>query len=70
MKIKIIQMGALGPQFDNLQPGTEHEIITPPEGATRNSEKSVWVMGNGEPVMVFTKGRDKEAVILGNPDDL
>lgn len=53
MKIKIIHCGAFGPQFENLKPGTVHEVIEPPKG--QNDKRGWWVMGVGEPVLVLTR---------------
>lgn len=51
-KIKIKTCGAFGRQFVNLVSGSEHEVVTPPEGY-QNDHTGVWVMGVGEPVKVL-----------------
>ena len=53
MKIKITKCEAFGKHFDNLTPGSIHEVIDCPfldEGEI----EGVWVMGVGEPVKVLT----------------
>jgi hypothetical protein len=52
-KIKIIHCDAFGPQFKNLIPNSEHDVVEPPS-YYKNDEKGVWVMGVGEPVKVLT----------------
>lgn len=51
-RIQIIHCHAYGPQFKNLTPNSQHDIITPPKGY-RNFEGGVWVLGVGEPVKVL-----------------
>lgn len=53
-KIKITYCHANGKVFENLTPGSEHEIVTPPKGY-KNYEGGVWVMGVGEPVKVLNE---------------
>lgn len=50
-QIKITKCEAVGPQFANLIPGSQHDIIDPPAGYGSNG--GVWVMGVGEPVKVL-----------------
>ena len=50
-RIKITECGAVGKVFANLTPGSEHDVIAPPE-AYKN-DKGTWVMGVGEPVKVL-----------------
>lgn len=50
--IRITRCTAMGPLFANLQPGTQHDVISPPEGY-QNKPDRVWVMGAGEPVAVL-----------------
>lgn len=52
MKIRIINCTAVGPQFENLTPGSIHEVIPAPKG--ENNNRGWWVMGVGEPVKVLT----------------
>lgn len=51
-RIRITKCTASGRQFENLTPGSEHDIVTPPEGY-KNFDRGVWVMGIGEPVKVL-----------------
>ena len=51
MKIKIKRCEAFGPQFENLTPGSIHEVIKPPAGS--DDSRGWWVMGIGEPVLVL-----------------
>lgn len=53
MKIQIDECGAYGPQFENLTPGSIHEVIEPPAG--ESDRRGWWVMGVGEPVLVLTR---------------
>lgn len=69
MKIRIISAGVSlnGRAFANLTEGSEHEVVEPPKAYKDkypNGEGSVWVMGVGEPVRIFTKGPGKEAIII------
>lgn len=50
-RIKVTQCKAFGPRFNNITPGSIHEIVTPPTGQT--SERGEWVMGVGEPVLLL-----------------
>lgn len=52
-RIKITFCEASGPQFQNLTPGSEHDIIETPAGEHANN--GVWVMGVGEPVKVLRR---------------
>lgn len=52
-KVKVTICTASGNAFLNLQPGSEHEVITPPNGY-KNDHTGVWVMGVGEPVKLLT----------------
>lgn len=51
-KIKITECRATGAQFENLTPGSIHDVVEPPEGH-QNDFKGVWVQGVGEPVKGF-----------------
>lgn len=51
-KIKVIKCTAFGTAFSNLEPGTIHDVVTPPEGY-KNDHTGVWVMGVGEPVKLL-----------------
>jgi hypothetical protein len=71
MKARIIRVTGRGPQFTNLTPGSVHEVIEPSKEFKKkfpNTRESVWVMGEGEPVRLFTHGRDKEAVIINETE--
>lgn len=59
-RIKIKYCQACGPQFKNLLPDSEHDVVTPPAGY-KNDHTGVWVMGIGEPVKVLSN----EYVSLG-----
>lgn len=50
-KIQITECKAFGKFFENLTPGSIHEVLTVPEG--ERTEGGVWVMGVGEPVFVL-----------------
>ncbi|MBD5231818.1 MAG: hypothetical protein HDS66_06680 [Bacteroidales bacterium] len=50
-RIKVTVCRAVGPQFQNLTPGSVHDVITPPAG--ENSKNGVWVQGVGEPVKLL-----------------
>ena len=50
-RVVITQCNAVGPQFANLTPGSEHDIISPPAGY--DNKRGEWVMGIGEPVMLL-----------------
>lgn len=50
-KIRITCCRANGIQFENLIPGSIHDIIAPPTGF--DNSRGVWVMGVGEPVKVL-----------------
>ena len=52
-RIQIIECRACGSQFQNLLPGSVHDIIIPPPG--QNNLNGEWVMGVGEPVKVLFK---------------
>ena len=49
--VQIISLEAFGAQFENLVPGSGHEVISPPEGEVDG--KGCWVMGIGTPVKLF-----------------
>jgi hypothetical protein len=51
-KIRITNILIKGEIYENLLPNTMHKIIKPP-GITKNSEKGVWVMGNGYPAYIM-----------------
>lgn len=46
MKIIIKRCTAFGPQFENLQPGSIHEVL-------EKTERGWWVMGVREKVLVL-----------------
>ena len=50
-RIKITKCDAFGKAFENLTPGSEHDVISPPE--THKNDTGTWVMGVGEPVKVL-----------------
>ena len=50
-KIQITECKAFGKDFENLTPGSIHEVLNAPEGA--RTEGGVWVLGVGEPVFVL-----------------
>ena len=50
-KIQITQCTAFGKVFENLTPGSIHEVIAPPE--EYKNDTGTWVMGVGEPVKVL-----------------
>lgn len=52
-KIRIKRCNAGGKQFANLTDGSEHLVISPPDGY-ENDHRGVWVMGVGEPVKVLS----------------
>jgi hypothetical protein len=52
-KIRITTCRAIGKQFENLTPDSEHLVITPPK-SYKNDRSGVWVMGIGEPVKVLS----------------
>jgi hypothetical protein len=51
-KIQITYCHAMGKQFANLTPGSEHDVVAAPEGQKEDT-RGVWVMGVGEPVKVL-----------------
>lgn len=50
-RIRIINCSAYGKAFENLKPGSIHDVISPPAG--HDNSRGVWVMGVGEPVKVL-----------------
>lgn len=50
-KVKVTRCNAVGKVFDNLTPGSIHDIVAPP--LHENREKGEWVMGVGEPVLLL-----------------
>jgi hypothetical protein len=52
-KIEVINCRAVGKAFKNLEPGTIHDVVTPPTGY-KNDHTGVWVMGVSEPVKLLT----------------
>jgi len=50
-KIQITICTALGTVFENLTPGSIHDVIAPPP--MYSNDKGTWVMGNGEPVKIL-----------------
>ena len=55
-RIKVIKCNAVGENFLNLTPGSEHETVPAPEKYGHLS--GVWVMGLNEPVRLL-KGEYK-----------
>lgn len=53
-KIEIVEVRAVGYKFENLTPGTIHDVVAPPEGYN-NDRRGVWVMGQGARVKVLTE---------------
>ena len=51
-RIKITHCTACGRCFENLIPGSEHDVIDAPAGEKKDN-RGVWVMGVGEPVKVL-----------------
>lgn len=49
--VTVRKCNAVGGQFDNLKPGSIHEIIPPPE--RQDNTGGLWVMGVGEPVKLL-----------------
>ena len=49
--LKIVHCAAVGPDFDNLTPGSVHSILSPPEG--EDNTRGEWVMGVRSPVLVL-----------------
>ena len=49
--VKITHCTAVGPEFENLNPGSIHCIISPPDG--EDNTRGEWVMGVHSPVLVF-----------------
>lgn len=54
-RIQVTYCTAQGAPFDNLTPGSEHNIINPVDKNPNNAnwERGVWVQGVGEPVMLL-----------------
>lgn len=50
-QIKVVYCRAFGINFQNITPGSIHNIVPPPPGET--SERGEWVMGVGEPVLLL-----------------
>lgn len=50
-RVKVTVCRAVGRQFQNLTPGSVHDVITPPAG--ENAKNGVWVQGVGEPVKLL-----------------
>ena len=50
-RVRITKCHAVGKLFENLHPGTLHDVVAPPAGY--DNSRGVWVMGVGEPVKVF-----------------
>ena len=51
-KIKVGHVTVMNSAFDNLKPGTEHQVIVPPPDKL-NGERGIWLQGIGEPVMLL-----------------
>lgn len=52
-KVKVIHCIASGKAFENLTPGSVHNIIDAPDG--QDNTRGEWVMGVGEPVLLLYK---------------
>ncbi len=52
-RVKVTLCLAVGSQFRNLTPNSEHDVIEPPKGY-KNDHTGVWVMGNVEPVKLLS----------------
>lgn len=50
-QIRVVNCRAVGPQFQNMIPGSIHNIVPPPSG--QSSERGEWVMGAGEPILLL-----------------
>ena len=50
-KLKVIRCSGFGEAFENLKPGSIHDIINPPFNEDRT--RGEWVMGVGEPVLLI-----------------
>jgi hypothetical protein len=57
-KIRIISCNAVGKQFSNLTPESEHVVIPAPK-PYKDDNGGVWVMGVGEPVKVLNSEFDR-----------
>ncbi len=49
--VKVTRCMAAGAAFSNLTPGSIHNVIETPQG--ESDARGVWVMGNGEPVLLL-----------------
>lgn len=52
-KIQVTKCHAFGESFNNLKPGSVHEVIPAPQGYKNDKRDCVWVMGVGEPVLLL-----------------
>jgi len=50
-KMAITLCHAQGEEFESMTPGSEHNIIDPPQGGTR--VRGEWTMGKTEPVLIL-----------------
>lgn len=50
-RIMVTNCKAFGTQFENLKPGTKHDIVPPPPG--QDNKRGEWVMGVSEPVLLL-----------------
>lgn len=50
-EITITNLETADPRWSNLKKGSTHKVVEPPKG--ENENKGFWVMGVGEPVIVF-----------------
>lgn len=50
-KVKVLRCNAVGSVFDNLKPGSIHDIVAPPDGEDR--KRGEWVMGVGDKVLLL-----------------
>lgn len=53
-QIKIKYCLAFGFEFDDIRPGSIHDILEPPNDH-KHCERGVWVMGKTEPVKIYNK---------------
>lgn len=66
--VKVTHCFAHGRQFENMKPGSVHEVVTPPDGY-KNDHTGVWVMGVGEPIKLLTEEYETESEYIFGDDD-
>lgn len=52
-KVEIVQCTAVGEQFSNLKPGSQHTTVPAPIGKEHHNHRGVWVQGVDEPVLLL-----------------